>query len=282
VNDSRWDCTLEPGEGRYFAVRLGLRMVKGLSNAHAAALIGARAELPYDSLAAVHRRSGVPVAALEYISNADGLQMLGLDRRQALWAIRGLADAPLPLFATEATREPAVELPPMTQGAEVVEDYRSTGLTLRSHPVAFLRADLAARGIMPCAALADLRDGARATVAGVILVRQRPGSASGVVFITIEDETGHANLVVWPPVFERQRLVVMSSSMIACRGKVQKEGEVIHVVADQMTDLSALLASIGQRDDAFPLERGRGDAVTHPNNSDPRERLIKPRTRDFH
>ena len=283
VNESRWDCTLEAGEGRYFAVRLGLRMVKGLSNAQAASLIGARSDQPYDSVEAAHRRSGLPVAALEHIAEADGFHALGLDRRQALWAIRGLADAPLPLFAAAAaTREPAVDLPPMTQGAEVVEDYRSTGLTLRRHPVAFLRADLEAQGIVPCAALADLRDGARTTVAGVILVRQRPGSASGVVFITIEDETGHANLVVWPPVFERQRLVVMSSSMIACRGKVQKEGEVIHVVADQMTDLSALLASVGQRDDAFPIERGRGDAVTYPNNSDPRERGIKPRTRDFH
>ena len=283
ISASRWDCALEQGEGRYFAVRLGLRMVKGLSNAHAASLIGARTDQPYDSVAAVHRRCGVPIAALEHIAEADGFHALGLDRRQALWAVHGLADAPLPLFAAaEATREPAVELPPMTLGAEVVEDYRSTGLTLRRHPVAFLRADLEAQGVVPCAALVNLRDGARATVGGVILVRQRPGSASGVVFITIEDETGHANLVVWPPVFERQRLVVMSSSMIACRGKVQKEGEVIHVVADQMTDLSALLASVGQRDDAFPIERGRGDAVTHPNNSDPRERGIKPRTRDFH
>jgi error-prone DNA polymerase len=130
--------------------------------------------------------------------------------------------------------------------------------------------------------LSDLRDGARATVAGIILVRQRPGSASGVVFVTIEDETGHANLIVWPPVFERQRLLVMSASMVACRGKAQKEGEVIHVVADQLTDLSALLASVGQRDGAFPVARGRGDAVTHPNGDDPHERGIKVTTRDFH
>jgi error-prone DNA polymerase len=103
-----------------------------------------------------------------------------------------------------------------------------------------------------------------------------------VVFITIEDETGHANLVVWPPVFERQRLVVMSASMIACRGKVQKEGEVIHVVADRLTDLSPLLASVGQRDGTFPLQHGRGDAAAHPNGEDHRERGIKVATRDFH
>jgi error-prone DNA polymerase len=164
----------------------------------------------------------------------------------------------------------------------VVEDYHSTGLTLRQHPVTFLRTELARQGITPCAGLADLRDGARATVAGVILVRQRPGTASGVVFVTIEDETGHANLIVWPPVFERQRLLVMSASMLACRGKVQKEGEVIHVVADQLTDLSALLASVGQRDAGFPVERGRGDEVTYPNGGDPRERGLRVKTRDFH
>jgi error-prone DNA polymerase len=258
-------------------------MVKGLSNDHAADLISARAEQSYRGIAELRRRTGVPVAALERIAEADGFHALGLDRRQALWAIRGLADTTLPLFASAAAdSEPEVALPPMTQGSEVVEDYRSVGLTLRQHPVAFLRAELAQHGIVPCATLADLRDGARTTVAGVILVRQRPGSASGVVFITIEDETGHANLVVWPPVFERQRLLVMSASMIACRGKVQKEGEVIHIVADHLTDLSDLLASVGQRDGAFPLGHGRGDAVTHPNGDDPREREIKVATRDFH
>ena len=118
-------------------------------------------------------------------------------------------------------------------------------------------------------------------------MRQRPGSASGVVFITIEDETGHANLIVWPALFERQRRLVLSAGMLACRGKVQKEGEVIHVVADRLTDLSALLASVGQRDDAVPLAHGRGDAVTHPNGphpegASPRAGGIKVRTRDFH
>ena len=295
VNASRWDCALEPAEGRFFAVRLGLRMVKGLSNDHAADLIGARGEQPYRTVSDVWQRAGIPVAALERIAEADGFHALGLDRRQALWEIRGLADARLPLFAAappfagappfatvDGSAVPSVSLPPMTQGSEVVEDYRSVGLTLRGHPVSFLREELTRERILPCAALTDLRDGARATVAGVILVRQRPGSASGVVFVTIEDETGHANLIVWPPVFERQRLLVMSASMVACRGKVQKEGEVIHVVADHLTDLSTLLASVGQRDGAFPLERGRGDAVTHPNGDDPRERQIKVTTRDFH
>jgi len=302
VNASRWDCTLEstpgestpgepaPGEpagGRFLAVRLGLCMVKGLANAHAADLIGARGERAYRSVADMWQRAGVPVAALERIAEADGFLRLGLDRRQALWEIRGLADSRLPLFAAaDEAAEPGVALPPMPQGGEVVEDYRSVGLSLRRHPVAFLRDELARERILPCAALADLRDGARATVAGVILVRQRPGSASGVLFITIEDETGHANLIVWPSVFERQRRLVMSASMLGCRGKVQKEGEVIHVIADHLTDFSPLLASVGARGEEFPLARGRGDAVTHPNGDDPREsgpreRGIKVATRDF-
>jgi error-prone DNA polymerase len=288
VDASRWDCTLEPAdgedaEGQYFAVRLGLRMVKGLSNADAAAIIGARGGQAYAGVADLRRRAGVPVAALERIAEADGFHAMGLDRRQALWAIRGLSDTALPLFAEPDTAaEPAVALPPMTQGREVVEDYRSTGLTLRRHPADFLRPELTRRGIVSCATLKSLRDGVRTTVGGVILVRQRPGSASGVVFITIEDETGHANLIVWPKVFERQRLLVMSASMVACRGKLQKEGEVIHVVADQLADLSDLLASVGEPDTGFPVERGRGDGVTHPNGDDPRESGIKVRTRDFH
>jgi error-prone DNA polymerase len=282
VNASRWDCTLEAAGGKFLAVRLGLCMVKGLANAHAADLIGARGDQAYRSVADVWQRAGVPVAALERIAEADGFLRLGLDRRQALWEIRGLADSRLPLFAAaDEAAEPGVALPPMPQGGEVVEDYRSVGLSLRRHPVAFLRDELARERILPCAALAELRDGARATVAGVILVRQRPGSASGVLFITIEDETGHANLIVWPSVFERQRRLVMSASMLGCRGKVQKEGEVIHVIADHLTDFSALLASVGQRGGVFPLARGRGDAVTHPNGDDPRERGIKVATRDF-
>ena len=267
-------------------------MVKGLANAHAAELIGARGEQAYRSVAEVRQRAGVPVAALERIAEADGFRALGLDRRQALWEIRGLADTRLPLFAAaDEAAEPGVALPPMPQGGEVVEDYRSVGLSLRRHPVSFLRDELSRERIVPCAALAELRDGARATVAGVILVRQRPGSASGVLFITIEDETGHANLIVWPRVFERQRRLVMSASMLGCRGKVQKEGEVIHVIVDHLTDFSGLLASVGARGEKFPVARGRGDAVTHPNGDDPREREprdhgrrekgIKVATRDF-
>ncbi len=170
----------------------------------------------------------------------------------------------------------------MAAGREVVEDYRATGLTLRRHPVSFLRADLAARRIVRCAELARARDGQRLTVAGIVLVRQRPGSARGVLFITIEDETGHANLIVWPSVFDRQRRLVLTASMLACRGKVQREGEVIHVVADHLTDLSSLLRSVGQRGEDFPLQLTNADHFKNPAGPDPREtKAIKVATRDF-
>ena len=249
VNASAWDCTLEPCRGRYLAVRMGLRMAKGLNSTHADTVIARRSSVPYRSVEEVHRRSGVPRAALEKLAEADAFQSLGLSRRDALWAIRGLSDTWLPLFdGLDADVDPPVALTPMTAGRQVVEDYRSTGLSLRRHPVSFLREDMAARGIVRCADLETLKDGKRLTVAGIVLVRQRPGSARGVLFMTLEDDTGHANLIVWPPLFEKQRRLILSATMIACRGKMQRESGVIHVIADELTDLSDLLKSVGERE----------------------------------
>ena len=210
ANRSRWDCTLEPLDGsgaggksqagtmRGAAVRLGLRLVKGLANGHAAELIAHRGDAPYASVEEAWRRAGVPPSALERLAEADAFRGLGLDRRQALWQVRALADTVLPLFAAaDAGGRPRpeivdapVELMPMRDGREVVEDYGSTGLSLRQHPVAFLRDDLRRRGMAACADLAHLRDGRRVVVPGIVLVRQKPGSAKGVMFITVEDETG--------------------------------------------------------------------------------------------
>ena len=192
--------------------------------------------------------------------------------------MRGLAEAPpLPLFAAAETNEAAVALPPMGEARAVVEDYRSTGVTLRRHPVSFLREQLATRRILPCAALDQARDGAWVTVAGLVLVRQRPGSARGVLFVTLEDETGIANLIVWPSLFERQRRIVLSAGMLACRGRVQKEGLVIHVLAERLQDLSPLLRSLGQS--PLPVPHGRGDQATHGAGPDPRD---GPRPRDIY
>ncbi len=280
VNASRWDCTLEPRADRRpgFAVRLGLRMAKGLSNEHGAQLVAHRGSMPYASIEELWRRADVPAASLEKLAEADAYQALGLDRRQALWQVKGLADEALPLFAAaDLGRRPRPELvePPvplarMEDGREVVEDYRSTGLSLRAHPVSFIRPQLQSMGMVTCSGLQHIRDGRRVIVPGLILVRQKPGSAKGVMFITIEDETGVANLILWPDRFEKQRRLVLSAGMIACHGKVQREGEVIHVVTDRLEDLTRLLRAVGGQDTPFPAEYSRGDGATHPGARDPR------------
>jgi error-prone DNA polymerase len=287
VNSSQWDCTLEPARGKFLAVRLGLRMAKGLALAQAEQMIAQRGAAAFGSIEDVWRRAGVPVAALEKLADADAFLGLGLDRRQALWAIRGLGEAELPLMLAAShcpanAREPKVKLRRMPAGGEVVADYRAVGLTLREHPVTFIRSELQKLGAVACGTLPQLRPGRRITVAGIVLVRQRPGSAKGVMFATIEDETGHANIIVWPNVFEAQRRIVLSARMIAVRGQLQRESEVIHVVAEQLTDLSDLLASVGGRGAPFPLVHGRGDEAKHGGGPDPRERGLGRKPRDIY
>jgi error-prone DNA polymerase len=307
VNASRWDCTLEPTDrDSRLAVRLGLRMVRGLANGDAARLVSGRADLPFRTIDELWRRAQAPVSALTRLAEADAfLPSLGLQRREALWEIKALRDDPLPLFTATAEREhqripeiqePAPDLLPMTAGREVVEDYTHLGLTLRDHPLAFLRDELQRRHVMTCADGTAMRDRRLTRIAGLVLVRQKPGSAKGVMFITIEDETGVANLVIWPSLYEQRRRVVLSSSLLIVDGKVQREGEVVHIVATKLHDGSDLLASVGDRGDTFPLPHGRGDEVYHGSAPDPRQArpkardiyipdlhldTIRPRTRDF-
>ena len=291
VNASRWDCTLEPvGEDR-FAVRLGMRMVRGLANADAAMVLAGRADLAFASVDDLWRRSEAPVASLVELAKADAFgPALGIARREALWAIKALRDEPLPLFAAASAREQAIVpevseepivLKPMTAGHQVVEDYGHVGLTLREHPVSFLRRDLAAQKVLRCSDAGATRDGRAVKVAGLVLVRQKPGSAKGVMFITIEDETGVANLVIWPSLYEKQRRVILTASMLRVDGRIQREGEVVHVVAHRLHDLSEALASVGDRDGSFPLPHGRGDEFHHGSpGHDPRDqppRGVKPR-----
>jgi error-prone DNA polymerase len=279
VNASRWDCTLEQTAGRYLALRLGLRMAKGLASQDGAALVFNRADTPYTSIEDIHRRGRVPAAALERLAEADAFAALKLDRRRALWHVRALQDNDLPLFAAhEEYREPAVAIVPMQAGREVVEDYRSVGLTLRRHPVAFLRSELRARNMVTAADLQRFKDGKRVSMAGIVLVRQRPGSASGVTFITVEDETGHANLVVWKTLFEQQRRLILTAGMMGVRGKLQREGEVMHIIAHELLDLTDLLRSVGDRED-FVMPHGRGDEAKHGGGPDSRERM--PKVRDI-
>ena len=278
INHSHWDCTLEPARGRYRAVRLGFRQVRGLANLHGAAIVGARGPAPFESVEEVWRRAGVPRAAIERLAEADAFSCIAQDRRQGLWKVKGLGEAPLPLFAaaderegkfSPEGREAPVALQPMTEGREVVEDYRSLQLSLRNHPLSFLRSQLEAMRIVRCADLRSIRDGCNVEVAGVILVRQRPGSAKGVLFVTIEDETGVANGILWPNRFEVYRRQVMSASMIALRGRLQKEGEVIHIICDRITDHDDMLRSIGRQ--AFSVAPGRGDGASHGGGPDPRD-----------
>jgi error-prone DNA polymerase len=290
VNASRWDCTLEEGRGRYKAVRLGLRMARDLSNADGAAIVTARGAMPFTSIEEIQRRAGVGRGALDRIGDADGFGSLGADRRAGLWAVKGLGSAALPLFAAADAREgklreeaiePTVVLAAMGEGAEVVEDYRASGLSLRAHPVAFLRDELKARKMITCAQLQTTRDGRWIELAGLVLVRQKPGSAKGVMFITLEDETEVANLVVWTNVFEKNRRTVLGASMMGVRGQVQREGEVIHVVAQRLDDLSAMLASVGRRADVADIYRkSRADVVKNPVSPDPRDPAQQPLGRD--
>jgi error-prone DNA polymerase len=246
VNASEWDCTLEPAsEGQHLALRLGLRQVKGLAEADATRLLAARAR-PYRAPAEIMRRAGLKRGAMERLASADAFGSMGLDRRQALWAVTGTEDEALPLFAAlTPAAEPEVALPAMALGENVAADYVTLGLSLKRHPLALLRPALAP-AILPAAGLGAQAPGRLVRVAGLVLVRQRPGTASGVIFMTLEDESGVANLVVWPTVFERYRRAVMTARLVECHGRLQREGEVIHIIADRIIDRSALLRELAQ------------------------------------
>jgi error-prone DNA polymerase len=248
LNLSDWDATLEPAEGGRMALRLGLRQVKGLRQDEAERLVAARGNGYPDPLV-LWRRAGLAAASLEALARADAFRSLGLDRREALWAVKGLPRSrPLPLFAAMAEEdrgpEPAVVLPRLTLAEHVVQDYAALRLSLKAHPVSFLRAALAKAGYLPTRALKELADGTPCKTAGLVLVRQRPGSAKGVIFATLEDEDDIANIVVWPDVFERFRGAVLGASLLGVSGRLQKEGLVIHLVARELVDLTAWLARL--------------------------------------
>ncbi len=271
INFSDWDCTLEdarlPSPSRALhprhisqapfirtthAVRLGLRQIRGFREADAALLVTAR-EKPYRSVRDLWLRSGISRAGLEKLAEADAFRSIGLDRRQALWEVRALdplsAAERLPLFAAaqdiaerDLQTEAQVALPLMRQGEHVVNDYRALSLSLKAHPVSFLRERLAAQAIVETERLSELPSGKRVSVAGLVLVRQRPGTASGVIFATLEDETGVANVIVWPKIFERFRPIVLGARLMRVTGKLQSEQSVIHVVAERLEDLTPLLS----------------------------------------
>jgi error-prone DNA polymerase len=288
VNASDWDCTLETGREGRVALRLGLRQIEGLQR-EAGEQVTARR--PYRTVEQLRSRGQVPVHAIQRLAAADAFRSMGLDRRAALWDSRALKQAPdLPLFAyAEARdegseREPA-QLPAMPLAEHVVNDYQTIRLSLKAHPMHFLREHYGGRKFITADRLATIRDGKRLSIAGLVLIRQRPGSARGVVFISIEDETGIANLVIWPDVFEKQRKIVMGARLMAVHGIVQRDPDsaVIHVVARRVEDHSAMLSRLS--DDSLPSgiephehvgSWGRPHATRHPRDVE-----IIPKSRDF-
>jgi error-prone DNA polymerase len=232
-------------------VRLGLRQIKGLKQPDAEALVLAR-EAGARTIEDFARQGRLTRRSLELLAEADAFASLGYTRREALWAVKGLAgewgaEKDAPLLLRQSLKEAQVELPFMSLPQNVAEDYRTLSLSVKEHPVRFFRDELARQRIVRCADLAAVRDRQRLSVGGLVLVRQRPGTAKGVVFMTLEDETGIANIIVWRDAFEAHRRTVMTSSFLVVHGQVQRQGEVIHVVAEGFTDLSHRLSEL--RDD---------------------------------
>ncbi|MDE2406002.1 MAG: error-prone DNA polymerase [Sphingomonadales bacterium] len=280
VAASDWDCTLEPGGKAGLALRLGFRQISGFRREWAAGIVEARSDTEFASLEDLARRARLPAAALRKLADADACGGLGMGRREALWEARRTPAAALPLFAhagaAELGREADAALPAMAPAEQVIADYQTTRLSLKAHPMAFLRAALAAEGILSCAECNALPDGRRARVAGVVLIRQRPGKGNAV-FITLEDETAIVNALLWARELEQQRRAVMAARLMLVEGEVQRSKEgVVHLMARRVIDRSALLDR---------LARGEGAPGPAPPASPrrhPRDVRILPRSRDFH
>jgi error-prone DNA polymerase len=275
VNASEWDNTLE-GE---YVLRLGLRQIDGFRQAWAEELAKARVQAPIASMEDLARRAGLPSRALHLLADADALGSLGQGRREAGWEARRVPPAQLPLFAArdlpELGREPDAALPPMPPGEEVVADYQTHRLSLKGHPMQFLRAHFAGLGVLDCASVNAGKDGAKVLAAGVVLIRQRPGTGKAI-FITIEDETGVANALLWARDFERQRRAVMAARLMVIEGEVQRSKEgVVHLMARRIIDASDALNLLSSTDHADP-------AAAPATHRHPRDVRILPRSRDFH
>jgi error-prone DNA polymerase len=319
VNCSDWDCTLEPTsvrpersakrvvEGRlapapehrpstalrtnevgHVALRLGLRQVDGLQREAADWLVARR---PYQTVEELRSRGRVPAHAIQRLAAADAFRSMGLDRRAALWDSRALKQVPdLPLFVYAEARDEGVEeepaqLPAMPLSEHVVNDYQTIRLSLKAHPMEFLREHYVSKKFIAADQLKSLRNGKGLSIAGLVLIRQRPGSSKGVVFITIEDETGIANLVIWPDLFEKQRKIVMGARLMTVHGIVQRDEDdnVIHVVARRLEDHSHMLRHLSEDIMTAPLARADAPgAMRPPPGRHPRDVEVIPKSRDFH
>ena len=243
VNASDLDSTLEPAAGRGPALRLGLGRVRGLSRDGAECLVAARADGAFRDIGELARRTRLPRRDLEALAAAGALAGLAGHRHLAAWQVLGI-EPPLPLAPAAERAEGIPLLRAPSEGEDIVADYRAVGLTLARHPLALLRPQLAACGWLPAAEVLQLADGARVVTGGIVLTRQRPGSASGVIFVTLEDETGYVNLVVWSRIADRHRKTLLGARLLGVRGRLQREGEVLHVVVERLEDRSALLGTL--------------------------------------
>jgi error-prone DNA polymerase len=287
-------------------LRLGMRLIDGLREEEAKRVVEARGN-GFGDIHDLKRRSGVSRSALEKLAAADAFRSLDLDRRQGLWEVKAIGPPEgLPLFGWAETREDGSEaevlLPEMALPEHVVNDYQTLRLSLKAHPMQFLRETLRAERVVSCAQLRGMKDGNWVRVAGVVLVRQRPGSAKGVVFMTLEDESGVANAVIWAKTLERYRKVVMGARLVLIEGQVQRHEDIIHVVSKRLFDRSGMLmhlsdqakdmrVPIANADEVLRPDPGSaragdslaGRGISHPRwAGHPRNERIIPKSRDFH
>ncbi|GGZ07234.1 error-prone DNA polymerase [Novosphingobium colocasiae] len=288
VNASDWDCSLEGPAGGWPALRLGFSRIDGFRQGWGEAIMAARGAGAFVSAEDLARRAALPPAGLRKLADADAFGALAASRRDALWEVRRTPAAQLPLFAfadaPELGREPDARLPTMPSCEEVVADYQTARLSLKGHPLQFLRDDLAREGVLTCADANAAPDGRKVRVAGVVLTRQRPGKGNAV-FITIEDETGVVNALLWSRDLERQRRAVMAARLMLIEGEIQKSKEgVVHLIAERILDRTAMLDALA--DGGRPLRVTDRDEVRNPQGSrghgHPRNVRILPRSRDFH
>jgi len=292
VNRSGWDNSLE-GPADRLALRIGLRQVDGFREAWAEAIVAARGQGAFTSIEELARRATLPRRALRLLADADAFRSLGLDRRAALWEARRTPEGELPLFAAAKARElgaePDAMLPAMPLSEHVAADYQVTRLSLKGHPMQFLRDVFRREGVLSCAELSAARNGRRAKVAGVVLVRQRPGEGKAI-FITLEDETGITNVLLWARTFEVQRRQVMASRLMVVEGEIQRSPEgVVHLMGAIVHDRPAELDRLSE-DHRAEIELARADVFEHPQmprhhvprGSHPRDVRILPKSRDFH
>ena len=289
INASGWDNHLERIANGELALRLGCRQMSGFRELWANAIVAAREAGPFDTIEALARRAALPQRALRLLADADAFGSISLDRRQALWEVRRTPDAELPLFAAAAARElgaePDMTLPAMPPAEQVVADYQTLRLSLKDHPLTFLRATLAAEGILSCAETSAAKAGARVRTAGIVLVRQRPGKGNAI-FVTIEDESGVTNIVLWARLFESFRRQVMAARLMLVEGEVQRSREgIVHLMATRIIDRSEMLDRLS--DDGPPtVTLSRADEFLHPQHprtgGHPRNARIVPKSRDFH